>query len=149
MLALGGWLEIQDLQFPIRCTDADVAKDSRFVQWSHLMIEGMHSFHLSPLVMDTFPAMLGEIGFEQVDIEHFRMFTGPWSNVEEERELGRMGLTNLSLGVRGFSSTLFTKGLGWTGEQHEEIVQEVLHELREGKFRTYMPMKVCFARKPE
>ncbi|KAK5120235.1 hypothetical protein LTR85_006441 [Meristemomyces frigidus] len=145
----GGWMEIQDLRFPIQCSDEQSADASKFVQWSHLMIDAMQKFHLSPQAMDSFPTLMGEVGFQRVTMEDFKMFSGPWSEMEEERELGRMGMMNFSLGLRGFSSTLFTNALGWSAERHEALVQELLQELRDGMYRAYLPIKVCFAQKPE
>lgn len=144
----GGWIELQDLQMPIRCAHEYIEGSSKLVQWSYLMIDGMLKFGLSPLAMGNIPKLMAGVGFRSVAEEDYKIFSGPWSIVGEERELGRIGKTNFELSVQGFSSTLFTRGLGWSAERHEALVQDVLQELREGVFKTFLPMKVDFAQKP-
>lgn len=145
----GGFIELQDLQFPVKSEDGQDGAVSEFVEWSHFMIEAMLKFRLSPTVMDNFPNLLRDVGFSGEQTKEFRMLSGPWPHNAEEQKLGRMGLTNFTLGLRGFSSTLFTRALGWSAEQHEHYVQDVLRELHSGRFRTYLPLKGCVAQKPE
>ena len=143
-LTPSGWFELQDVKHPTESLDDDVGpSNSKFMQWGSLSVEATPKVGLDPALVDKISGFLSNAGFENVDAKMFKMFSGPWSQDEEERELGKMGLTNFTMGLHGFSHTLFTGVLGWTTDQHEKWLQETIKEIHECKFRTYLPMTVC------
>lgn len=148
-LAPSGWLEIQDLQFPIQClgdvTDRSVCKT---LQWSDLMIKGAQLAGLSPAGALQFAYILPRLGFQDVTLEDRQMFFGDWPESEENKELGRLGLENVRMGGEGWSRTLFTKVLGMSPEENKEITDGMYQEALGGKVKAFLPMKLCWARKP-
>lgn len=76
------------------------------------------------------------------------MFFGDWPESEENKELGRLGLENVRMGGEGWSRTLFTKVLGMSPEENKEITDGMYQEALGGKVKAFLPMKLCWARKP-
>lgn len=142
----GGWIEFQDLRFPIKCEDTSAEEASKLVEWSRFMTKAMEKMGMTPAVMSDVPEVMKGVGFVHVKSESFKMISGPWAG--SDRELGHMGQENIRLGLRGFSNTAFTRGLGWTADRHEDFCQEILKEVRECEYRTYLPLNVCLAQKP-
>lgn len=143
-----GWLELQDFGFPMGCESNISKSDSKLMTFSDFMEEGMLKNGLHPGIAGRFPELLSEVGFVQPKLESFKMIMGPWPEDERERNLGQMGLKNWNLGLRGFSEKLFTGVLGWSVERFEKFIEETLKELNDGRYRIYLPLKVCFAQKP-
>jgi 2-polyprenyl-3-methyl-5-hydroxy-6-metoxy-1,4-benzoquinol methylase len=148
-LAPGGWVEIQDLQFPLQCLgeSADTAK-CKTLQWSDGMVKGMQMAGVAPAGAMQFAYILPRLGFVDVNLEDRQMLFGEWPESEQDKELGRMGLENLRLGSRGWSRVLFTKVLGMSAEEHEELNEGFYREALDGKVKAFVPLKFCCARKP-
>lgn len=142
-LSPGGWLELQDLYLPVQCLDSEDTARSKFVEWSDLMIEASSKLGIRTETAGIFPRIFQEAGYTAVQAEDFKKYSGPW-NVDslEAQELGRMGQNSLCTGLPGFSETLFTSQLGWTSKRHAEYVSEIIQEMRQVKYRTWVPVKV-------
>lgn len=137
-LSPGGWLEIQDLQFPLQClgeiADRSVCKT---LEWSDLMIKGAQIAGISPAGALQWSYLLPRLGFEGMVLEDYQMFFGEWPESEEDKVLGRMELENVRLGARGWSRPLFTKVLGMSEEEHEEINEGMYQEALAGKVKAF------------
>ena len=146
-LESGGYFEIQDLYGIMRCEDDVLETRSKMLQWAGRLQDAMQRIGLSPYALDLIPGVLAGIGFDNKSSDTFRMIIGPWPVGERDGDLGRMGLENFKMGVRGFSDRLFTKVYGWSPEQHEKCIREVLKEADEQLYRMYVPMKVIVAQR--
>lgn len=146
-LSPGGSLEIQELCMPCKSDDKQDEAKSKFIDWSNRMIAASGQLKLNLQITNELPNLIKEAGFEDANAEEFRMFTSPWAEDDESRALGRMGQQNLTQGMHGFGETLFTKILGWSAEEHDKFVESIVRELQEDGLRTWLPVKVCFARK--
>ena len=148
-LVPGGWIEIQDLQYPVQCL-GEVGDRSlcKTLQWSDLMIRGGQMVGLSPAGALQFAYIIPRLGFQDMVLEDRQMFSGEWPESDEDKEIGRLQLDNVRLGARGWSRTLFTKVLGMSLEENDEIADGMYQEALEGKVKAFLPMKLCWARKP-
>lgn len=147
-LAPDGWLEIQDLQFPIQCL-GEVADRStcKTLQWSDCMVKAGQIVGLSPAALLQVPYLLPRIGFHNVSLQDYQMIIGTWPEGEEDKELGRMGLENVRLGARGWSQKLFVDVLGMNWQEHQKLADEIYREGLERKVKAFLPLKVCMASK--
>ena len=145
-LAPGGWFEIQDLKMPTECMDKSVGPaTSKFVEYGMIFKENMPKVGLDPDLTAKIPKLLSNAGFSNVEVQSYKMFTGPWLDDEEEKELGKMGQANLIMGMYGFTHKLCTGLLGWSEERYGKWIKDTEEEILEGKFQTYLPLTVCFA----
>ncbi|TKA30621.1 hypothetical protein B0A50_02341 [Salinomyces thailandicus] len=144
----GGFMETHDLQLPFKSLDGTTSEQSKFMQfWEHLL-EAMPKVGLDPGAMDRLPIELRGLGFAKVEQEEFRMLSGPWSDDAKEQELGRLGAANFKT-VSRHSSPLLVKALGWSEERRVDFVAGVEREIDECWFKTFLPLKITIAQKPE
>lgn len=64
---------------------------------------------------------------------------GSWPDSDKEKEIGRWHNLNFVRGVGGFLAW-FLPGLGWKGEEIEELVREVKREMREEGIEVFWPV---------
>lgn len=147
-LAPGGWMEEQDFQLPVECMDEVAVADSPVFQLMDDWLKGLKRIGISPKVLKEFPRMLSEAGFVKETTDVFSMPVGTWREDQEGKEIGEMGLKNATHGFRGFTERIFRGVLGWSEEAYEKILRESLEEMSGQKYRLYLPVKVCFGKKP-
>lgn len=71
-------------------------------------------------------------GFVDVRQEVLMLPLGMWHPRREMKELGGYALLNMLDGVEGFTLRLFTKFLGWTEEQCQNLIEDVRKEFKKG-----------------
>ena len=148
-LSPGGWLECQDLYFPMQCLEPEDAARSKAVEWGNFMTEASKKLNIKTETAATFPKLFEAAGYTNIQAEDFKKYSGPWDDSSPETlELGRMGQKSLCTGVPGFSEMLFTKQLGWTSQQVAEYVSEVIEEMQEVRYKTWVPIKICYGQRP-
>ncbi|KPI44242.1 uncharacterized protein AB675_8805 [Cyphellophora attinorum] len=91
-LTPGGWIEIQDLQFPLQCLgESAVTAKCRTLQWSDGLVKGMQMAGVSPAGAMQFAYILPRLGFVDVSLEDRQMLFGEWPESEEDKELAEWG----------------------------------------------------------
>lgn len=146
-LTPGGFVEFQDLKFPMRSDDGSARPDSPAIQWSTYMIEGATKLGIDLSALDKFPRWLSEVGFEDVRVEQYAWPIGQWPKDRHEKEKGLWMLQNIQEGVQGFSMGIFTRGLGWRSEEVEVFLSSVRRAFNDRKSHVYLPIWVVSARK--
>ncbi|KAK1639696.1 hypothetical protein BDP81DRAFT_447333 [Colletotrichum phormii] len=139
----GGYLEIQDNEFPIFCDDGSMPADPKVLKWTQLVIEATNIVGKSMTVAPTFKQLLEDAGFEDVQGRQEKWPISPWQqNNSKQRELGnccRAG--TMEEGLEPICMALFTRGFGWTQDEvvafcagvREELTQQTVH----GYFNAY------------
>lgn len=149
-LAPGGYLELQDLHFPIRAEDSLSFENSKLIKWSRHMIPALKSVGLDFTIAAAFSDMYRSVGLEDVQFKTFRELTGPWDKSSPEAEkLGKLGQENVTNVIPAVSESVLKKYMDWDEETYRKFVAEVIEEVWEGKYTTWLPMIACYGRKPE
>lgn len=113
------------------------------------MIEASNKMNTKSETPATFPKLFKEAGNTAVQAEDFKNYTGPWNDeFPEAQELGRMGQKNLCTGLLRLSEALFTGQLGWTSQHLADYTSEVIEEVQEVRYKTWLPIKICFGQRP-
>ena len=144
----GGYVECQDLNFPVRCDDDTAPPESPMMQWSDMMIQAAGNLGVDLTISMHFPQLLHEAGFIDIQVE---TYVWPHNQWPREREMKRLGLycgENFAQGVHGFSMGLFTRGLGMEPQAVEEFVVKVKAQSLEVGSHVYLPVSFFWARKP-
>lgn len=144
----GGWLEIQDLQFPILCSDSSADSSSPPIKWSHYMLEGARNLGLDLSVAKDFPTLFRQTGFANVREERNAWPIGTWPKNPREKEKGVWALQNVTDGLEAFSMAIYTKGLGWRPQEVNIWLSSVDMALRDRRSHCYLPLTVVYAQKP-
>jgi SAM-dependent methyltransferase len=145
----GGYIELQDLNFPARCDDDSAPPESPLMEWSRLMMQGAAKFGIDLQASNTFAQLLAAAGFVQVKSETHVWPINPWPKEKEMKRRGQWANQNFLNGVQAFSMAYFTRGLGMDREKVNEIVEKVTAQAKDRKSHVYLPISFFWARKPE
>lgn len=147
----GGFIEVQEFQFPVQCLERDVdPPNSKVLMWGVYGRNAYRRAGLEPDELQYITEQLKGFGLQDITLEdHFKSWLGPWPEDAKEKELGLMSQKNFSGGMKGFVETLFVKYLKWSPEEVDKWVEECVEEMLHPTLRTWLPLWVCYARKAD
>jgi SAM-dependent methyltransferase len=145
----GGYIELQDLNFPLRCDDNTAPPDSPTMRWSSYMMEGAHNLGVDLDASNSFPTLLMAAGFRDIRSETHAWPINRWPKAQEMKERGMWVLQNFLQGLQGFSMAFFTRGLGWKPAEVEVLLSGVRKQMKDRRSHVYMPISFFWARKPK
>ncbi|KXH27626.1 methyltransferase domain-containing protein [Colletotrichum nymphaeae SA-01] len=146
----GGYLEIQDNEFPIFCDDGSMPADSQVLKWTQLIVEATDIVGKSMAVAPTFKQLLEDAGFEDVQGRQEKWPISPWQQKDpKQRELGICSRAGTMEGLEPICMALFTRVLGWTREEVFVFCAGVRDELKQQKVHGYFNAYAAWGRKPE
>ncbi|KAK5129101.1 hypothetical protein LTR08_003921 [Meristemomyces frigidus] len=157
-LTPGGYLEHQEFslcrQYTVSPTtnaadpmSADPDALPPVFRWGRLMetaalIRG-RALQLGPLL----PTFQRAAGFLAVHEDIYRIPVGTWPADPAQRLLGARMMLSAVQGMEGFTTVMFTRVLGWSGEATRGFVGEVRRDLRDDGLRKAVDLHVVFGRK--
>ena len=144
----GGWIELQDLSFPFRCDDGTAPPESAVMRWSACMLEAAGRQGIDLTASTRFPNMLNAAGFVDVHIETHPWPLNRWPRDPLLKEIGVYVCEDIVQGLQGFSVSFFTRGLGWTTDRIDQLGAETARAVTNPSHHIYVPISVCWARKP-
>ncbi|RDW56952.1 hypothetical protein BP5796_13019 [Coleophoma crateriformis] len=146
----GGYLEIVDVEMPLKTDDDTFPKDSELLKWSKLVVE-VSSNSGRPLMNSAtkYISQMEEAGFSKVFQNTFTWPMNRWPKDKHYKEIGWWNYENIAGGLSGLSMALFTRGLGWTQDEVELFLVDVRKEMKNTKIHSYWPVHVYYAQKPE
>ncbi len=113
----GGYFEIQDNMFPVRCDDDTLPADAPLRRWTELLIEATDAIGRPITVAAGFKQLLEQAGFEGVVETRRRWPHAPWPRDKALKELGVWSQAASLQGVEAITLALFTRVLGWSREE--------------------------------
>lgn len=134
----GGWVEVQEVQFPIGyADDGTVKSESPLLIWSKHVQEAAAKDGIDTMCTEKFKAQLEHQGFINVREQRVRWAVGSWPKGTREKVLGKWTLENTRSFISPIALALFTKRLGWTTEAVEEFLVDVKADLENKKTHYY------------
>ncbi|KAK3385290.1 S-adenosyl-L-methionine-dependent methyltransferase [Podospora didyma] len=144
----GGYLELHDHSFPIRCDDNTLPRDTPILQWTELIIEACDKIGRECTVALRFKEMMEAAGFEDVVEKVFKWPTNAWPRDHKYKELGAWSLAAGLQGIEAMTLALFTRVLGWSQEQTLAFCAEVRNNMKSPKIHGYWAVYMVYGRKP-
>lgn len=146
----GGWLEIQDIDFPIKCDDGSIPYDSALLRWSRLMMEAAGR---RGVLLDTCGKageMMSSAGFVDVERRRFVWPINHWPADEDLKDLGDHVCVNFinEHHLEGICLALFTRYLGWTMQELTPFLWNVRRDFLNTNYHGYFDIWVTYGRKP-
>ncbi|OHW92777.1 methyltransferase domain-containing protein [Colletotrichum incanum] len=144
----GGWLEIQDIDFPMRCDDGTIPPDCDLGRWNELMMEAGRR---SGFLLDTCgraAEMMASIGFVDIVRIQFKWPINQWPRDVKHKTLGLWTEANFSVGLESMTLALFTRFMGWKKEEVWDFSTRVIAEWRDIRRHGYFDVYVTYGRKP-
>jgi SAM-dependent methyltransferase len=127
----GGYLECQELVFPIRCMDPGVTtENSPLLRWSSLFIEAAVKIGLDATGPRHFAPKLRDAGFVDVNLKTYKWPVGKWAKGAKFKLLGRFVYEDLLDWLPSSSLRLFTTVLQWSREEVEVFLSECRAEAK-------------------
>ncbi|KAE8443785.1 hypothetical protein EG329_001379 [Mollisiaceae sp. DMI_Dod_QoI] len=145
-LAPGGYLEMQDADFPMKAVDNSL-EGTALWDWNMHIVQGAANAGRPWTRTKQYKPWMEEIGF--VDVEekllHFPINTWP-----RDLHLKKLGLWFQHDLLEGLNSTraILTRGLGWSNEEVEVFLVNVRKDINNRKVHAYVVMHVVYGRKP-
>jgi len=87
-LESGGWVEIQDIDFPIRCDDDSMPQTSAIYRWSETLIQASEILGFKLTTCGKAKQMMLDVGFEDVVQIPFKWPINRWPRQKKYKELG-------------------------------------------------------------
>ncbi|KAI3554221.1 methyltransferase [Colletotrichum abscissum] len=144
----GGWFEIQDIDFPMRCDDETIPPDCDLGRWNELMMEAGQR---SGFLLDTCgraAEMMASVGFVDIVRIQFKWPINQWPRDVKHKTLGVWTEANFSVGLESMTLALFTRFMGWRKEEVWDFSANVIAEWRDVRRHGYFDVYVTYGRKP-
>lgn len=144
----GGWIELQELKFEVKCDDGTLRKGNMIQNFYETTESALVHFNVDLLAMRHNKKNVTEAGFVDVTEIPFKIPIGTWP---KDPRLKMVGLYNKSMihdALYGVAARPFTRGLKWTVEELEVYLVDVRKELTDGSQHGYMPFNIVIGQKP-
>jgi len=147
-LAPGGWFEMQELTFPLRCDDGTAGPDNACIRWSELQVEGAAALGVDMKSIEKVPRVMEETGFEDVRLETYMWPNNPWPDDPVLKKIGESQQHNFMNGLEAFSLGFYMKGLGWERERLDKFLDEVRNKVMDQNEHVFLDVLFISGRKP-
>lgn len=136
----GGWVETNEVQFPPRRADGEVAKDSAFIQWGEHAYEAAANAGIDARASEKFNEQLAACGFVNVERTDVQWPIRPWPKGKKNKLMGRLLYQNTLDAIPAIGTALFTRRLGWSKEQVDANTAECIKDVDDKSNYFYYPM---------
>ncbi|KAL4909587.1 hypothetical protein BDW74DRAFT_146826 [Aspergillus multicolor] len=147
----GGWVEIRehDLRFyPRQGKEKEMeGKWDALKKWSDLMDEAAERFGKKINMGGMQKEFMEKVGLVEVQERVFKVPTRVWKD-DPLSANGRWNNAHLKDQLEGYSLRLFTKTLGWSKEDTDDLLKRVRHELDQEDLELYSLFYLVIGRKP-
>ncbi|ERS98939.1 hypothetical protein HMPREF1624_04132 [Sporothrix schenckii ATCC 58251] len=143
-----GWLEIQDIDFPLRCADGSLPPGSALQKWTDVMMEASEKAGFLLNTCGKAADFMREVGFVDIVRVPYKWPIGRWPKNERMKELGGLVRENFVGGVESMSLALCTRFLGWSLDDVKTFAAEVRYDMSNSSYHTYFDLYVTYGRKP-
>jgi hypothetical protein len=117
------------------------------IRWSNHGLKAASLVGIDLKAPLSWPEKLRAAGFVDIHLKWYNWPIGPWAKQKKNKEIGKYSLANFH-DAAATPVAIFTKVLGWSGEEFEELLREVREEQQAQKIHLYHTVAFCYARKP-
>lgn len=145
----GGWIEMQELMFDLRCDDDSVGPQNLVADFFHHMKRGLSTFGVDLLAMRHNMKYLLDAGFVNVREIPCKVPLGPWPKDPKMKTIGIYNRSMVYDALSGVAIKPFTHGLKWSQEAIELYLVGVRKDLMDNTQHGYIPFHVVIGQKPK
>ncbi len=144
----GGWAEIQDIDFPLRCADGSLPPDSALQKWNDLLMEAGEKAGFLLNTCGKAADYMRDAGFVDIVRVPYKWPMGSWPKNARMKELGAIVRENFLGGAETMCLALFTRFLDWPLEDVKVFADKVRLDICNPAYHTYFDLYVTYGRKP-
>lgn len=146
----GGYIECQELTFPVKCmTPGVTAANSPFMRWSELFFEAADRTGLDAAGPRHLAPKLQQAGFVDINLKTHKWPVGKWAKGSKFKLLGRYVSEDLQDALPSLSLRLFTRILNWSRDEVEVFLAECRRESKRKDRHYYIDCLFWYAQKPQ
>ncbi|RDW60316.1 hypothetical protein BP5796_11922 [Coleophoma crateriformis] len=146
-LAPGGYFEMQDADFPLRCID-DSMRGTALEQWNGYIVDGAARAGRPWTNTKKYKQWMLELGFVDVHEKLFRWPLNTWPRDPHLKMLGLWFQHDLTEGLNSTKAVL-TRGLKWSNEEAEMFLVDVRKDIKNRAVHAYASLHVVYGKKPD
>jgi hypothetical protein len=143
----GGYIELQDFCFPLRCQDAAAGSTSKAILFNRLFLDIGTQMGWDLEAPLKWRANLEAAGFTNIHIQWFNWPVGPWAKHKKNKLIGKLTFMNF-FDLLTSVGPLFQKFLHYTSDETQTLIAQVRKEMRDQQLHFYQPICFCYAKKP-
>ncbi|KAH9230768.1 hypothetical protein K456DRAFT_55198 [Colletotrichum gloeosporioides 23] len=144
----GGYFEIHDSEYPIKCDDGTLTEDMPLSKWTRMITDACEKLGRSLAITHTFADMMEEAGFEGVVKKKIKFPVSPWPEDPKLKEMGLWVQASLLPGLEGMSLALFTRVLEWKMSETIVFCSHVRRDVKNLGLHGYWDGYAIYGRKP-
>ncbi|PBP24865.1 hypothetical protein BUE80_DR004213 [Diplocarpon rosae] len=143
----GGRIQLSDAILPNQSDDGTLGPAT--AKWGQLMVEGVEMIGRSMQSAKLYKEQLIAAGFEDVEEIIFKWPMNKWPKDPKLKEIGMWTLEHSASAIPTLSLAVFTRVLGWTLEELNIFLIDVMKETKNTSHHTYWAIYVVYGKKPE
>ncbi|KAK2018773.1 methyltransferase domain-containing protein [Colletotrichum eremochloae] len=145
----GGYIELHDTTFPMKCQDDTMTEDFLPLKWTKYVAEATNKIGYALDAPASFKNMLEDAGFVDVVEKKEKWPFNPWAKDKKYKEIGFWVQESALKGIEGISMASFTRLLNWSPEEARVFCAQVRNEHKKIGVHAYYDVYGVWGRKPE
>ncbi|KAK7435033.1 methyltransferase domain-containing protein [Colletotrichum acutatum] len=138
-LTPGRYLELQEMDLMPQSDDGSLKPDAAIVRCFALLGKAATALNRSFQDIPDLVNVMKDIGFVDVSIKKVKWPTNTWPKEQHYKLLGEWAHENCMSGIEGWTMAPLTRGLGWSKQEVEVFLIELLKEFKDRSIHAYWP----------
>lgn len=135
----GGWIELQELRYVVRCDDNTCPPDYGVAKLINHFTEGFRAHGIDVLAMERNKDMLLEAGFREVQERVWKVPIGSWEQRDMKlKTVGKYCGQTIWDGLEAVAMGPLTRGLGWSCAEVQLFLIDVRNALKDKGIHAYL-----------
>ncbi|PCH01511.1 Hypothetical protein PENO1_042530 [Penicillium occitanis (nom. inval.)] len=143
-----GVIELQEYEAVYRSDDGTLERTEAIRTWQRQLNDASERVGQPMNSAETLKVRLEACGFVDVRDDAYKLPVGPWPKDRRLKELGYMMLFHCFEALEAFTLAPFTRVLGWTSEEMQQLMEGVKAELSSAQNHLYVMIHFVHGRKP-
>lgn len=135
-----GYFECLEMTTDLRSDHYTVPEDNSIIRWTTLLKQGIQLMGSNLNVdFNRMTELMREVGFVDVTVKPFKVPIGTWPANPILKQAGSVQLVAMLEGMEGLSLAVFTRCLGWSIEDTNQLIEQTKQEFTRKKACYYWP----------
>ncbi len=140
-LTPGGHVEFMEALLHWQAVD-DSLDGTAIKKWNELLVGGVTNMGRDVRSGLAYKRYLKDAGFVNVTEKKLFVPTTPWPRARDKKMLGAMQQANLASSIPAITTAVFTNSLGWSHDDTQHLLSDVLRDARDTGIHAYNTMFV-------
>ncbi|KAK2875131.1 hypothetical protein FQN49_001757 [Arthroderma sp. PD_2] len=144
----GGWIEMQTTDPAIFSIDGGMERAKIIPHYLANLHKASAMFGKSMTEVGTWPDRMVKAGFKDVQVQILTLPIGTWPKDAKLKEIGKFQQVQVLQAVDSYTPALYTRVLGWTREEVNNLCTQVRAELQDRSLHLYLKVHIVIGKKP-